>query len=367
MKKLWIICLVNVVFACQPLHEDSFTITGTVEGLDEGKVYLQDRIDGLMVNVDSAEVQNGKFEFTGRMDHPELYYLNLEGVASRLAIFVENTSIEVYIDSENPSRYTVVGSGSHDIYSGLSDVIAPFDESIRHDQQELQKAEREENIALTDQLRTRVEQNQKLRKEAILQYIEQYPEQPAAVFLAIRQLSHGLDHDELGEILRIFEPGLAGSRYYDDLANRVDDLERVAIGRPAIDFTLPDPDGNEISLSDYHGKYVLLSFWASWCPFCRVESPEIVAAYEKLASYDFEIITVSLDRDYEAWVKGIEEDGFTWPQVSDLEGWRSGPASQYVVRSIPQNILIDPEGVIVARNLKYSELQELIPRLLKTV
>jgi peroxiredoxin len=367
MKKIWIVFMAAAIFACQPKQKESFTINGSISGLDNGKVYLQDRVDGLMVNVDSAEVQNGNFSFSGELKHPEIFYLNIDGVASRLTLFVENTDIEVDIDAENPSQYQVSGSKSHEIFTGLDEVVQPFDERLRFDQEEIQKAVEENNEILADQLQERYEETERLRKQAVLDYVNQYSDQPAAVFIAIRQLSHGLDHEELQEILDIFDTELSGSRYYDDLAGRVADLERVSIGKPAIDFTLPYPEGNEISLPDYRGKYVLLSFWASWCPYCRAENPDLVKAYNEIDSEDFEIIGVSLDRTHEAWVKGIEEDGLTWPQVSDLEGWRSEPAGKYVVRSIPQNILIGPDGTIVARNLKYNELTELIPRLLQSV
>ena len=367
MKKIWIILLAVAVFACKPAQKESFTITGTVEGLDEGIVYLQDRIDGLMVNVDSAEIQNGMFHLTGELKHPELFYLNIDGLASRLAIFLENSPIEVYVDAESPSQFTVSGSQAHDIFKGLDEVVLPYDERIRFDQQEIQQALQDENEILADQLRERSAETERLKGEAIKDYVGQYPEHPATVYIAIRQLSHGLDHEELGKILAIFSEELQGSRYYDDLQKRVVDLERVAIGRPAPDFALENVDGDDVSLSDYQGKYVLLSFWASWCPYCRVENPNLVKAYEELASDDFEILGISLDRDRDAWIKGIEEDGLEWPQLSDLEGWRSGPAGLYVIRSIPQNVLVDPEGIIIAKNLKYDELQELIPRLLQPV
>ena len=367
MKKIMIVLMAAAIFACQPATRDTFSITGTVEGLNEGIVFLQDRVDGLMVNVDSAEIVNGVFLFTGTIEHPEMFYLNIDGVASRLAIFLEASDIQVYIDSQNPSEYIVSGSRSHDIYVGLNDVVLSYDERLRAEQQEIQTAIKEENEVLADRLREQTVETENLKRLAIINYIEQYPDQPAAVFIAMRQLAHGLDHEELNELVALFSSDLEGSRYYDDLRRRVVDMERVAVGKPAVDFTLPDPRGNEISLSDFSGKYVLISFWASWCPYCRVENPYLVKAYQELASENFEILGVSLDRNHDAWVRGIEEDGLTWPQVSDLEGWRSGPAGEYVIRSIPQNVLIDPDGIIVAKNLKYDELKELIPRLLSAL
>ena len=113
-------------------------------------------------------------------------------------------------------------------------------------------------------------------------------------------------------------------------------------------------------LSDYKGKLVYLDFWASWCGPCRKENPNVVQAFNKFKSYNFTILGVSLDKDKEKWAKAIEKDQLNWTHISDLSGWSNAVAQQFGVKSIPFSILIDPEGIIMAKNLRGEELQEFL-------
>jgi peroxiredoxin len=367
MKKLWILVLAVAFYSCKTTPSDSYTLTASVKGTDEGFAYLQDRIAGQMVPIDTAVIENGNFTFTGQLEHPDIYYIRIDGIRSPIAVFVENSAITLTVDAENPSEYVVKGSKSHDIFSGVNAVVTPHDERSRTLQEQISTAEKDGNEDLADQLRKERKETENQRWQDVRDYVAKYPGEHAALFVAMRQLAHGLSADELSEVLAIFDPLLAGARYYDDIKGRVAILERVAIGKTAIDFTLADTEGNELSLSDFRGQYVLINFWASWCPYCRVENPHLVEVYERFSSPQFEILGVSLDREKDAWLKGIGEDGLQWPQVSDLKGWNSGPAGEYAVRSIPQNVLIDPDGTIIARNLKDKELDDKLEELLRPV
>jgi len=133
--------------------------------------------------------------------------------------------------------------------------------------------------------------------------------------------------------------------------------EAFSKGGAAPDFTLPSPEGKDISLSDFRGKVLLIDFWASWCGPCRRENPNVVKVYEEYKDQGFEILGVSLDRKEERWLKAIEQDGLSWPQVSDLKGWQNAAAQLYGVRSIPHTVLLDREGKIIARNLRGPALE----------
>lgn len=135
---------------------------------------------------------------------------------------------------------------------------------------------------------------------------------------------------------------------------RVNDMimKRFEKGAPVPEIALPSPDGDTITLSSLKGKYVLLDFWASWCSPCRVESHNLVAAYQKYNSKGFEIYQVSLDRSYAAWTKAIEDDHLAWKHVSDLQFWNSVVVPVYNIQGIPANFLLDPEGKIIDQNLR---------------
>ena len=115
------------------------------------------------------------------------------------------------------------------------------------------------------------------------------------------------------------------------------------VGAVAPDFTLPDVDGNPVTLSGLRGKYVLIDFWASWCPDCHKENPNIVAAWNKFKDKNFTILGVSLDRKKEPWLAAIEKDQLTWTHVSDLKDWKSDAAVQYAIRWIPMNFFVGPQ------------------------
>jgi peroxiredoxin len=142
------------------------------------------------------------------------------------------------------------------------------------------------------------------------------------------------------------------------LQSKIQAMQRLAEGAEAPDFTQPNPDGKNISLSDFKGQVVMLDFWASWCRPCRMENPNVVKAYNKYHKSGFEILGVSLDKTKDKWVQAIAQDGLTWPHVSDLGGWASKPAGLYGVSSIPATFLLDREGKIMARNLRGPALED---------
>jgi len=141
------------------------------------------------------------------------------------------------------------------------------------------------------------------------------------------------------------------------LNETLNEMRLLAIGRPAPDFTLNTPEGTSLSLSDLKGKYVLIDFWAAWCKPCRVENPNVVSMYQKYGGAQFEILGVSLDRTQEAWLSAIQEDGLTWKHVSDLQYFNSAAAQLYKINAIPATYLIDPQGNILAKNLRGPSLE----------
>ncbi len=139
---------------------------------------------------------------------------------------------------------------------------------------------------------------------------------------------------------------------------------RVRVGQPAPNFTQQNPDGQDISLSDLRGSYVMIDFWASWCRPCRMENPNVVRVYNKYHDKGFEIIGVSLDRSRDSWIGAIKQDGLTWKHVSDLQFWQNAVAQQYGVNAIPFTVLVDPKGVVIATELRGRALESKLAELL---
>lgn len=133
----------------------------------------------------------------------------------------------------------------------------------------------------------------------------------------------------------------------------------------APDFELPTPEGKLVKLSDFRGKYVLIDFWASWCPPCREENPNVVKVYQQFKNKNFTVFGVSLDDSKLRWTQAIEADKLTWTQVSDLKRWDGEVVALYKVDAIPTSFLIDPDGRIIAKNLRGNELEEFLSKTLK--
>jgi thiol-disulfide isomerase/thioredoxin len=172
---------------------------------------------------------------------------------------------------------------------------------------------------------------------------------------------------QLDSILIKAEDEFKSTELYKKYAERLDNMKTSVPGNPFKEIVSKAPNGKEIKLSDYagKGKYVLLDFWASWCPPCREEMPHLVALYKTYKGKNFEIVGYSLDKTAEDWKTGIKKMNMTWPQMSDCDFWNSLPVKAYAVQGIPCTFLIDPQGKIIERGLQGEALDAAIQKYVK--
>lgn len=359
MKKIVGFIAVCAVLLTACNEEKAYTIIGTTDNGDlNGKyVYLYAYAAAGAEPLDSALVNEGAFTFKGVQDTPILAILRPAGgaVGSQQAIsggfdpfapwfLLSNSRLKVYLGENS----TVEGSPEN---NELTAYIRQLD-ALYDNQTELEALLKSKNDSLINEAEAVLEsldaQAIPLHKAYILSHSNSLT--GAQAFYDNRYTLPEADQREiLAQAGDLFKSAPGIDKRIEHLAV----LEKVAVGNQFTDFELADPQGVPHKLSEYagNGKVTLIDFWASWCPPCRRSMPFLREVYAQYKDKGFEIVGVSLDRTHEAWVKGIEDLQIGWPQISDLQYWKSAGAALYGVNSIPHTVLVDKDGVILAKNL----------------
>jgi thiol-disulfide isomerase/thioredoxin len=355
-----------ITIACYAQGE-LYSLKGRIRGVsNKAKVYLQYNLNHKSV-VDSTQIDNEKFEFSGMVSEPVQAFLSLNDKgtgptrSNMVDLYLENGNILLSSDDQMISHATIEGTPANKDKLILAIMTKPSSDKYLELMKRKNAATEVERQSPEFQREIDSLELISLHESAAAKkaFIIKHPNSVVSLiqltnlkFFKIPTYELQALYDNLSLSLRKTNIGMEFSVYLRQSSLLND-------GSKAPDFQLPDINGKRYSLDAFKGNYILLDFWASWCVPCREENPNLVKIAKRYHSKNFIIISVSLDRqtDRSKWVAAIEADGLTWLQLSDLRGMKSEPALLYNVNSIPQNFLIAPNGIIVDKNLRGPELQ----------
>jgi thiol-disulfide isomerase/thioredoxin len=365
MKKIVYLFAAGTMALAACSNDPAYKISGTIENVADGEyVYLSEAKGRELVKLDSAVVTAGAFTFEGRQDAAVsriITYTPAEGRAPRYDFFLENGNIAMTLGKENTS---VTGTPNNDIYQAYKNEIQPLNKQYG----DLYKQYRAEGTTEEQKAELEKQMEEIDNKMNALTYstIENNITNPVGIQLWPGN-SYGMELEQLQALAAKVPAEFKTVPSIEKLLNRIEVLAKTAVGQKFTDFTMNDPEGNPVKLSDIiaKNKYTLIDFWASWCGPCRMEMPNVVAAYKEYNKKGFGIVGVSLDRDAEAWKKGIKDLGMTWDHMSDVKYWDCEGAKLYGVNSIPATVLVAQDGTIVARNVRGAAIKEKLAELLK--
>jgi peroxiredoxin len=317
---------------------------------------------------DSVQAKNGEFKFTGNLTEPTVATLvvkfakqqNQEKPARDLTqFFLEPAKME-FNAKDSLKNQTTKGSTGQADYAVLQKQVEAYDsrfETLYDQYDSLQKASDKEGVKKTEEA---IEQLDKEMNEAVYaSFLKKHPNSSVALYALKQYAGWDIDPSKVEPLFNLLPASEKSFPSAVALKQRIDIAKKTAVGNYAMDFTQNDTLGHPVSLSSFRGKYVLVDFWASWCGPCRRENPNVVKAFNRYKDKNFTILSVSLDQPNarDKWLAAIHKDGLTWTHVSDLKYWDNEAAKEYGIRAIPQNLLLDPKGKIIAKNLRGEDLE----------
>ncbi len=374
MKKfLPLIASVFFLFSCSTsVQKGQFTVNGELKNSPDQKIYLEELYFSQKdpAVLDTAEIKNGKFSLTALAPEEGLYRLRLEKSEAAFIFINDQPAIPFSSDLNSLSLENAKFN------SPANYLLRSFMVDI-----EKQRKELEDKASILQQYKNplpsdstyQVMQLDILDKQAkfqqnVLRYIDTTSNAVMALFSLgyTRDIEPEKIETAVGGLTKRFPTNQAIATIvaqYKQLIAQNKSLPKI--GGIAPDITMADTSGKAFSLSMLRGKYVLVDFWASWCGPCREENPNVVNAYQEFKNKNFTVLGVSLDKQKAEWTKAVEEDHLTWYHISDLKYWSSAAVAPYGIEGIPYNVLLDPQGKIIAMNLRGNDLQIKLSELIK--
>lgn len=353
------------LFVSSCKNNDELIITGKIENAGEIKKVMLYETDQV---VDSAFLnENNEFKFRRVAPDPNFYTLVI-GEKNFLIVGQNGDELAFksdYLDTSN--TYEISGSSDSEKirdFNKISNNYGKIFEQIQSEYSAQISANPNAKDSIYNALMPKFQANMDKFSEEGFKFVQANKDNLAGFYVA-GTIDQNKYENQLIEYAEEIKSKFPKNNAVQSFVTKMAGLKPVSIGQIAPDFQLPDPSGKQFKLSDFRGKYVLLDFWASWCAPCREENPNIVKQFERFKSKNFTVVGVSLDDDRAAWLKAIKDDRLNWPHLSELKKWDGKVSLLYKVEGIPASFLLDPQGKIVAKNLRGADLEQFLVKTLK--
>lgn len=343
-------------------EEGKVQISGKIGNAPEGVVVLSQFTDSRPKVLDTLEVSaNGEFSYSLEVTTPTFYELNLYGQrVVRLALLDEDVAVSYNFNE--PSSLVIEGSRDSQEMLKLETLMEEYQVSVNQLNEKYYEAMSKNDSETIKAIQLEAMQLESQQADRVKETISSMGDSFASL-AAVGLLNPKSDFPFIDDLISRLNDKYPGTISIMQMKQQLDEMRSLSVGQVAPDFELPTPNGDLVKLSDLRGKYVLIDFWAAWCKPCRAENPNVVRLYNQYKDKGFEVFGVSLDRSKEDWIKAIADDGLTWTQVSDLKYFNSLAAELYKIDAIPATYMLDPDGKIIAKDLRGPSLENKLAEL----
>lgn len=344
MKSMKTVLTGCMLLAAATAFAQNAQVKGNIKGLGNVEVKLY-YYEGAEQKTGTIKTTDGKFEWTGKM--PEAQKVTLMFPNRAAWVYLEPGNISITGTADSLHLLKVSGSKTQKEADDFEATQEPLNKQLMPLYAVYGKGTDEEKLAREEKISAiRNEMRQMENK-----YIAAHPESAFSTSLVTERAGMG-NYKDIQAIYDLLGQKAKASASGKRLEERLAVLKRSSIGEQMLNFTQNDVNGSPVNFAAFKGKYVLVDFWASWCGPCRAENPNVLKAYNTYKDKNFTVVGISLDDKGENWKKAIKDDNMPWTQLSDLKGWKNEVSQYYGINGIPSTLLVDPQGKIIAKDLR---------------